>query len=140
MTARKSSKLKGFTLIELLITVAIIGIIAGIAYPSYIDYANRSNRTEGQRELMRLANLQEQYFVDNRSYTTDMKKLGMSTDPYLTENGHYSIDSTTQNSGTSFILIATAKGSQATQDTDCTTMTITETGQKSAESATCWEG
>ncbi|MGB0937202.1 MAG: type IV pilin protein [Colwellia sp.] len=139
MTVIKSSKLRGFTLIEVLITVAIIGIIAGIAFPSYTDFVNRSNRTEGQRELMRLANLQEQYFVDNRTYTTDMTKLGMAADPYLTENGHYSIDSTTQNTGTSFILTATAKGSQATKDTDCTTMTITETGQKGAESTTCWE-
>ena len=56
----------GFTLIELLITVAIIGILAGVAYPSYTDFIVRSNRTEAQRELLHLANLQEQIFVANQ--------------------------------------------------------------------------
>ena len=36
----------------------------------------RSNRSEAQRELLRYANLQEQVFVDTRSYATDMKGLG----------------------------------------------------------------
>lgn len=56
----------GFTLMELLITVAIIGILASVAYPSYTDFVVRSNRSEAQRELMRFANLQEQVFVDRR--------------------------------------------------------------------------
>jgi type IV pilus assembly protein PilE len=127
----------GFTLIELLITVAIIGILAAVAYPSYTEFVSRSNRTEAQRELLRLANLQEQVFVDNRAYTQDMTGLGMTADPYVTETGHYSIDAIVN--GTTFVLTATAKGSQLTADTDCTTLTINELGQTGGESATCWE-
>lgn len=125
----------GFTLIELLIVVAIVGILAGVAYPAYTDFTMRSNRAEGQRELVRLANLQEQLYVDSRAYTADMTKLGLSVDPYITENGFYSIDAVV--AGATFTLTATAKKGQV-KDTNCLTMTITDTGAKTPAS-NCWE-
>ena len=133
----KHLRYKGFTLIEVLIVVAIVGILASIAYPSYVDNVARSNRSEGQRELLRIANLQEQYYVDNRVYASDMTKLNLGADPFITESGHYSIDATV--SGATFSLTATAKGVQATNDSHCATLTVTETGKKSATNTDCWE-
>jgi len=130
------AKRLGFTLIELLITVAIIGILAGVAYPSYVDYVLRSNRSEAQRELLRLANIEEQGFIDFRSYTNDMTDLGMATDPYITESKNYSIDGAIANSGSTFVLTATAQNAQ-TADSGCTSLTINEAGQKTP--AACWE-
>ena len=127
-----------FTLIELLITVAIIGILASIAYPSYTDFVLRSNRTEGQRELMRLANLQEQVFVDTKTYAADMKGLGENKETIDTESGHYTI-SISEQSTTTFILKAAAIGSQI-HDINCLTLTINELGQKNLnEQPHCWE-
>jgi len=134
MMSRK--KTIGFTLIELLITVAIMGILASVAYPAYTEFIIRSNRAEAQRELVRLANLQEQTFVDTRSYTENMKALGMKADPHETENGHYDIDATVN--GTAFVLTATAKGAQA-KDTQCKNLTIDEIGTKGGTSTDCWE-
>ena len=128
---------KGFTLIELMITVAIIGSLSAIAYPSYTEFVIRSNRAEAQSELLRLANRQEQYYMDNRVYTVDMTFLGAPNSPFITESGNYSI-SATVNNGT-FILSATALLSQLARDTDCPTFTITETGAKGATSNFCWE-
>jgi len=130
-----SNKNVGFTLIEVLLVVAIIGILSAVVYPSYVEFTQRSNRTEGQRELSRLANLQEQLFVDSRAYTADMTKLGMAADPYITESKTYSIDATLAGGG--FTLTATAKNSQL-KDTACLTMTITDTGQKTPATG-CWE-
>ncbi|ALO34138.1 methylation [Colwellia sp. MT41] len=131
-------KQQGFTLIELMIVVAIIGILAAVVYPSYADFVVRSNRAEAQRELMRLANLQEQLFVDRRSYSADMTDLGMSANPYVTESKNYSISSVVANNGTTFILTATAQGRQS-RDTYCPSLTINEAGQQGANSPTCWE-
>ena len=127
---------KGFTLIELLIAVAIVAILAAIAFPSYTDFVARSNRTEAQRELLRIANMQEQFYVDTRAYTADMTKLGLGSDPFITENSYYSIDAALANGG--FVLTATALDPQRTNDSSCPTLSVSETGKKLPASA-CWE-
>ena len=129
---------KGFTLVELMIVVAIVGILASVVYPSYTGFILRSDRTEAQRELMRLANLQEQLFVDSRSYSDDMNDLGQLPDPYVTPSNNYSIAATIANNGTTYVLTATAVGSQL-RDTDCPTLTINEVGQQGALLPQCWE-
>ena len=61
---------QGFTLIELMITVAIIAILAAIAVPNYTDYITRSKFTEAHGMLGDLRVKMEQYYMDNRRYST----------------------------------------------------------------------
>jgi type IV pilus assembly protein PilE len=61
---------QGFTLIELMITVAIVAILAAIAVPNYTDYITRSKFTEAQGMLADLRVKMEQYYMDNRRYST----------------------------------------------------------------------
>ncbi|WP_057830693.1 type IV pilin protein [Colwellia sp. TT2012] len=130
---------KGFTLIELMITVAIIGILAAIAYPSYTEYVTRANRTEALRELLRIANLEEQYFIDYRVYTNDISKLGVGSGiKFTTESGKYKLMLRNFNVNTrTFNLKAKALGIQATNDPDCKNIFITDTGKKTPSD--CWE-
>jgi len=130
-----STKKRGFTLIELLITVAIIGILAAVAYPSYTDFVMRSNRSEGQRELMRYANIQEQVFIDSRSYASDMKGLGANTIKIYTPSKNYRIMVSAQSS-TTFTLKAVAKNNQV-NDSGCLNLKINHLGVKTPTA--CWE-
>ena len=60
---------KGFSLIELMISVAIIGIIASIAYPSYQGFVVSTNRGAAQADLMSLAAAMERHKAASFSYT-----------------------------------------------------------------------
>lgn len=58
----------GFTLIELMIVVAIIALLAGIAWPSYREHIKSANRADAQGALMGLAQAMEKYFTENGTY------------------------------------------------------------------------
>ena len=69
MTYRtRSSAQAGFTLIELMITVAIVGILAAIAYPSYLDSVRKGKRAEGRTALIDFLQQQERYLTQTGSY------------------------------------------------------------------------
>ncbi len=59
---------RGFTLIEVMITVAIVGILAAIAYPSYTSYVAKGNRAEGRAAAMKMLQDQERWFTQKNTY------------------------------------------------------------------------
>lgn len=119
----------GFTLIELMITVAVIGILAAVAYPSYQDYVRRGNRSAAQTFMMTIAQRQEQYLLTNRSYATTIPALNLT--PPTETNGRYTISmSTTGTPPTGYIITAVAIGAQA-PDGNLGNLTLSSSGVKS---------
>lgn len=132
----RARRVAGITLIELMVVVVIVALLASVAYPAFRDQTLRAGRAEGRTALMELASRQEQYILDNRTYTNDLALLGMTA---TTENDKYTL-SVTQASASAFTARATPQGGQA-DDTDCAALTITSAGARSAtgpDGADCW--
>ncbi|GGE74020.1 type IV pilin protein [Massilia psychrophila] len=67
----------GFSLIELMVTVAIVGILAAVAYPAYGNYLARGHRAAAQAQMLAMALAQSQYLADSRGYAATPTTLGM---------------------------------------------------------------
>ncbi len=59
---------RGFTLIELMIVVAIIGILAAIAFPNFLSYQARSRQSEAKVNLGGIFVSQSAYFGEQSVY------------------------------------------------------------------------
>jgi type IV pilus assembly protein PilE len=61
-----------------MITVAIIGILAAVAYPSYQEHVRKANRADAQSFLMDLAQRQQQFLMDARRYASSIEELSVA--------------------------------------------------------------
>ncbi|MBB5210918.1 type IV pilin protein [Microbulbifer hydrolyticus] len=134
---------KGFTLIELMIVVAIIGIIAGIAYPSYMESVRKSNRADAKASLNDVAQRLQRCFTTYNAYNSANCAVAESLKNSATlDSGErlYTISATL--AATTFTLKAEpVTGKSQAADTKCGSLTLTNTGVRNASGALgveCW--
>ena len=126
------AKQSGITLLELLVAVAIVAIIASIAYPSFSDGLRKSRRAEAFKGLLSMQLKQEEFRVSNTSYSATPSQVGNPTSSYY----DFTISGAT---ATTYTLIATSKGAQVgdkSGSTACDTLTLNKADTKTPTA--CW--
>ena len=112
-----NGKQNGFTLIELMITMAIVAILAALAYP-VLHPVHRSGPTARRRkaQMLDIANREQQFLLANRAYATKAQHwkpagYALPTEPHgqvrLRHRGR------TATAVPSFTVTFTAMGTQA---------------------------
>ncbi len=137
----RQQRARGFSLIELMVAVAIVGILAAVAYPAYRDSIAKTRRADAKIALTQGAAQQEKFFSRFSHYSGTLSLIGGATSP----EGFYGLAVATTSSGLGFTLTATpAAGSPQLSDSRCATFTLSHTGAKGAENSSnvtspdCW--
>lgn len=81
MTKGNKSMMKnarGFTLIELMIVVAIVGILASVAYPAYTESILKGRRAQARTALLELMQQQERYMTQFNCYLAFTNNANLS--------------------------------------------------------------
>jgi type IV pilus assembly protein PilE len=141
---------RGFTLVELMVVIMIIGLLAALGYPSYGSFVTKSKRQAARNVIYQLADRQEQFFLDNKVYAANLTTMGFAADTIgvdedgqITTSGDadrtYVLD-LTNTAATTYTVRAVPQLVQASNDTDCMTLTLTHTGVRaqSGSGDNCW--
>ena len=123
----------GFTLLEMMIVVAIIGILASIAYPSYQEQVAEGRRVDAQANLLSLAQHMERHFTENGSYLG--AALPYNESPKDGADKYYDL-TVPASTAVSYTLRAVPKNGMVGDR--CGNMDVTNIGQKVAAQAECW--
>lgn len=134
--SQSRTRTRGFTLIELMITVAIVAILAAIAYPNYQKYVLRTYRAQAKADMLEYAGLAERYHTANNTYADFA--LPTTVSPRDASTSRYTLALSDQ--GTSTFKI-TAAPINAQSNDSCGTLSINQATVKTASGdsvANCW--
>ena len=143
----------GFTLIELMIVVAVIGILAAIAYPSYTSQIAKGRRADARVQLVSAQQWVEKFYSENYNYATDTAGNASTTafnaQPFSSSprvgdgNPVYTISLTVASTSQTYTLTAAPITGRPMATDSCGSLTLTNTGRKGVtgynDVLSCWK-
>lgn len=77
----------GFSLTELLVVIVVIGVLILLALPQFSSVVTKAKETEAKAMLKHLHTLQQAYYFENDTYTTNLAHTGFEQQKLVTEDG-----------------------------------------------------
>lgn len=111
----------GVTLLELLVVMALVGLLAGLAYPTYRGYVLRAHRMEAIEALLAVAAAQERFHLEHGRFADGFEPdviPGLAVES-LTAGGRYLLRISQATSGQFAATANPRQGSGQDQDDRC---------------------
>jgi type IV pilus assembly protein PilE len=127
---------RGFSLVELMVAVAVVGILAGLAYPSFQSSVLKSRRADAVDGASAVLQAQERWRANNATYTATLSNLNVAS---TTTGGLYTL-ALSGNTATAYTLTFTpVAGKSQARDSGCTSLTVSvANGSPTYAPARCW--
>jgi type IV pilus assembly protein PilE len=128
---------RGFTLVELMVAMLVAVLLSAIAMAAYRNYTLQAQRSAALAALSDAASRQEQFFLNNRSYTATLGAGGLNVSESVSGGAYLlSIDAPSAACPLArcWSMQATPQGRQA--DDRCGTLSINSDGDRAP--AGCW--
>lgn len=138
----------GFTLIELMIVVAVLAILAAVAYPTYKKQIQKGHRVDAKSAVLEAAAREEKFFATNNKYSNIASDLNYAALPFnVISSGQivYTLNIAVNTTGTPTYLITAMPTNDQNNDA-CYTYAIDNFGVQSNQlsggaantTAGCW--
>jgi len=115
---RRHCRHAGFSAIELLVAMAMVALLAGLAYPSFRDQLIRARRVDAVVAIAAAQLAQERWRANQASYGS-LAAIGVGS---VSGAGHYTL-LVSANDAAGYEILATAVGTQG-RDADCRNLRV----------------
>lgn len=153
MLITHKDSVRGFTLVELMIVVAIVSILAAIAYPAYTSQLARGRRADARVQLATAQQWVEKFYSENYNYATDTAGTASTTSfnaqPFSTSprSGEgaavYTITLTVASTSQSYTVTAAPVAGRPMASDSCGSLSLTNTGRRGVtginDVLSCWK-
>jgi len=131
---RRAGRQAGVTLMELMIVVAIVGVLAAIAYPAYTRFVIQTNRSDATKTMDLAAQSLQRCYSVNFSYAgcSVNGNIVNDTSTVQTPNNYYTITFSIPDPQDYTMTAAANPGTSQSADNQCFSFTLSSTGQQAA--------